>query len=237
MASRHELFQDFLKRLKPLVAVDLKTKVRIWKVFASLGNSKQAGVLTPAQSRSNSPAPGITPVVDPGQSLTLDLNGFASLELGSQREMVEAKDETSNEKYNGHSTMDVVGLRGDDVLVLEEQIQGPAGGEWVSENIARMHQNQLPVSVTKSGVTAVKDSLKPKANTSSGRSSPAPMTGVTTRGRTQKTGRTRGTVGLGNLGNTCYMNSALQCLRSVEELTHYFLSKLCTSEDWTRMNG
>lgn len=34
-----------------------------------------------------------------------------------------------------------------------------------------------------------------------------------------------GLTGLGNLGNTCYMNSALQCIRSVEELTKYFLSE------------
>lgn len=49
-------------------------------------------------------------------------------------------------------------------------------------------------------------------------------TGPMTRGRTQRSGRTLGTVGLQNLGNTCYMNSALQCVRSVEELTKYFLS-------------
>ena len=34
-----------------------------------------------------------------------------------------------------------------------------------------------------------------------------------------------GLSGLANLGNTCYMNSAIQCLSHTEELTNYFLNK------------
>lgn len=227
LASRHERFNSFLKRVKELGNIPLKTKVRIWRILGGLGRNAQTGMLTPAQSRSTSPSPTFVPPVDPGDRLVMDVNTFVNLQLGSQRELVDANDETANEKYNGHATLDLIGLRQDEVIVVEEQIGGPAGGEWVSDAVGRQAKtNGVAISVTKAGSTVVRDTLKPGAAkvASSGRISPA-LGGMMTRGRQQKNGRTRGTAGLSNLGNTCYMNSALQCIRSVEELTQYFLSK------------
>ena len=218
LVSRHEGIQRFLKRAKSAAGIDLATKVRTWRIYGGLTGGMRSGMITPAQSRSSSPAPGAMLPVDPGTSLVLDLNTFAGLQLGSEKEFVEVKDETLNDKYNGRSNLDFVGLRQDSVIVLEEQIGGPAGGEWVSDSaISKAKANGVQLGASKN---VAQNALKASSAGSRG-SSPGPS--MMTRGRQAKSGRILGTIGLNNLGNTCYMNSALQCVRSVEELTKYFL--------------
>lgn len=46
----------------------------------------------------------------------------------------------------------------------------------------------------------------------------------------QKSGAKHGLVGLMNLGNTCYMNSALQCLSNSHDLAMHFLQRKYVEE-------
>ncbi|OKL63316.1 hypothetical protein UA08_01805 [Talaromyces atroroseus] len=217
LASRQTNFQKWLKKAKELAHIDMATKVRVWRVLDGLSSTQTSGVITPAHSRSNSPAPGATLVANAGNSLVLDVNTFSSLS-DTHRELIEeAKDQTNNDKYNGKSTVDHFGLGDNAVVVLEEQIGGPGGGEWVSD-ASKSTLNRLSVPASNRAAGAGK--IKSKAITTSGRATPI---SEPIRGR-RKDDRPRGNTGFTNLGNTCYMASALQCVRSVAELSYYFLN-------------
>lgn len=216
LASRHTPFQQWLKTAKDLASIDLSTKVRPWRILEGLPGS---GSVTPAASRSASPAPGSTITANAPSTLLLETNTFVALADGSQRELVDMKDQTANAKYNGNVTLHVAGLGSDCLIVLEEQIGGPGGGEWMSD-IRSSGRASASANGSKNRAQT-KNKNKTASAPTSGRSSPAPS--AVTRGRKRKDGRPRGVTGLSNLGNTCYMNSALQCVRSVEELSLYFL--------------
>lgn len=205
VSSRFEKCQPFLTRAKEYAGVENHTKVKVWRSLKPTSVIVDEPDSRPTDdaslSNNGSARLGAVPaklVVEPGE--------WEKLEIGKDIEHVDVRDETSNAKYNGGSTMETFSLFDDQTLILEEQ-QG--GGDFSSDQ--------------KNLTTSKKTGSKPRSTDASEHTSPAPSGGIMTRGRARRDGKTRGTVGLTNLGNTCYMNSALQCIRSVEELAVYFL--------------
>jgi ubiquitin carboxyl-terminal hydrolase 4/11/15 len=206
--SRFDRFQRFLSRSKEAASIPRGTKVKLWRVLSvepEVDAGPQLELSTPPASQDGMPTETITSVA---HKLVVDSIAFKDLEIGKDIEPIEAKDETNNSNYNGKSTTGFVGITTDQVIILEEQVG--TGSDFRSDK-------QKPTKLV----------IKKQANGTSGLASGATSpgaNGVVTRGRARKGGRTRGQNGLQNLGNTCYMNSALQCIRSIEELSIYFLT-------------
>lgn len=216
LAGHETRYMKWLKDVKQQARIENASRVRVWKIIGGIPSTNVSASTTPAVSRAASPALVLPLTSSINKSILLDLNTFLSLEEGTQREKVDVEDQTHNKNYNGRMTMGKAGLVGSDVLVLEEHVAGSKGGDWVSDASERL--------LKRSGLSAEKPKKPPVTSTansqaSSGRSSPAPEIA---RGR--RKGRPQGLTGLSNLGNTCYQNAATQCVRSVEELTYYFLS-------------
>ncbi|KAK4190445.1 UCH-domain-containing protein [Podospora australis] len=207
----------FLKQVKSLVGVSTDRKVRVWRILQTIPATEPSGIKTPPDSPGRQLGPQTyLPPAAPGSwpELLVDLETFSKLEKDVDRALVEADDTTVNQNYNGKKSLSLVGLAMDETLVIDEEVEKRT---FVSTFRGNGDKNQNLATRGSSGSLVAQN-----RGNSSGRNSPAlPLT----RGRAQqKSGRTNGCVGLQNLGNTCYMNSALQCLRSVEELTKYFLT-------------
>lgn len=219
VSSRQEKSHKFLTRVKEFAGIPLNHKVQIWRVLKPTNiavdkpDNTSAGIASPPLSRETSP----TAAQSSRPKLVVEAADWQKMEIGKDIEQIEMPDQTANANYNGSSTIDIFSLFENQTLILEEQTRGPGGGEYVSDQKKKL--------LAKSKLNG----SNPGSTTASRRSSPAPGSTVTTRGR-RRDGKTRGVVGLTNLGNTCYMNSALQCIRSVEELAIYFLQDKYKSE-------
>lgn len=224
--SRSARYYDFLRKIKEKSGIDPSKKVRVWRVPRLLPAADPvapvSGAVTPPSSRPGSSGPdSVARPREPQDSWThllLDVATFLQLEKDNGRELLGQRDVTTDSNYNGNMDLAFVGLGDDQTIVIDEAVTNDT---FVA--------NHVSPKGPKSTSTTLSRAVISQSAPNSGRSSPAPS-GPMTRGRTQKSGRTLGTVGLSNLGNTCYMNSALQCVRSVEELTKYFLTGAARSE-------
>lgn len=229
VVSRSVPYVEFLKRVKIKAGVDVSRRVRVWRVPRTQPAAEPVvqvtNLSTPPSSRPSSPAPEAVaaPTIEPQDSWTrllLDVTTFSQLKKGEQRELVDSPDHTVNLKYNGRSDLAFTGLGENQTIVLDEQID--------REDYVLNYTSKGKALAPSRNLTS-STSYHSSSQGNSGRSSPAPS-GYNLRGRSHRSGRALGTVGLSNLGNTCYMNSALQCVRSVEELTKYFLTGSAAEE-------
>lgn len=215
VTSRAEKYQSFLRRVKQVAGIENGIKVRVWKIIEMQSTSMS----TPGPSPESSPAPQIAPVTNETK-LIIGRDVLKKLGNENRSEHLDFKDETANDKYNGSFTVGSVGLSAVQTLVLEEQ-----SNQSTKESGTAIQSKSSQREMTGNGPSGTVGQASTKL-TAAAKSSLQNVSMPQTRGRVNKKGRTKGSAGLTNLGNTCYMNSALQCIKSVKELTLYFLGKL-----------
>jgi ubiquitin carboxyl-terminal hydrolase 4/11/15 len=215
IASSSEKYQSLLKKAKHAVGINMANKVSVHRVLSPQATGVTAtavpstNIISPPASREPSPAPRLASSLP---QLTISSKDLNSMIEASEVETLKFDDQTANPKYNGAVTLKEVGLQADQVLVIDDTSKNPKSSR--SGGHGKSAQKRL------GGQDNASDSGRSTRNNSPASDTPRYMT----RGRARG-GRTPGTVGLTNLGNTCYMNSALQCIRACKELSVYFLGE------------
>ncbi|KAF3915572.1 hypothetical protein ABW21_db0205900 [Orbilia brochopaga] len=211
MMGKTAKFQEFLVEIKQILGLESRDKIRLWRFRESEGCR----------------APKISKV---------DIITFLDYEFGTSKELIDLPDmskQVLNGTYNGTMTLVEAGISQDKFFIVEIE----EDGEWPSERASRALQRTGvdTIRVTKGTQVTTSVSSAKQANSSNSKQARTPqvtkslissMPAMARNVMTRRDGRAPGAVGFSNLGNTCYMNSALQCIKSVEELSRYFIEGL-----------
>ncbi|EPS35218.1 hypothetical protein H072_11509 [Dactylellina haptotyla CBS 200.50] len=213
MMGKIARFQELLLEIKIQLGLESRDKIRLWRFKPSQGQK-------------------------PPPTAKIDMMTFLEFEYGNNREPIDLPDNTKQlllGQYNGRMTLVGAGITQEKYLIVEVEEEGEWPSERVSKALRLSNTDSLPVRVTKGtqvtqSVSSAKATANNKARGPVTRSAASPAPAVTRNVMTRRDGRAPGAVGFSNLGNTCYMNSALQCIKSVEELSRYFIDGLHKKE-------